>query len=33
VQLAAIATTGLSADEIRALSERVVQDLRKRGRI
>jgi hypothetical protein len=31
VQLSAIATTGLSADEIRALSERVVQDLRKRG--
>lgn len=33
VQLSAIATTGLSADEIRALSERVVQDLRKRGLI
>jgi ribosomal protein L17 len=33
VQLSAIATTGLSADEIRALSERVVQDARKHGLI
>jgi hypothetical protein len=33
VQLAAIATTGLSADEIRALSERVVRDLKRHGRI
>ena len=33
VQLSAIATTGLTADEIRALSERVVQDLKKRGLI
>ncbi|MFD8771345.1 helix-turn-helix domain-containing protein [Streptomyces sp. NPDC055817] len=32
VQLASIATTkGLTADEIRALSDRVVQDLKKRG--
>ena len=34
VQLAAIATTrGLTADEIRTLSDRVVQDLRERGLI
>jgi transcriptional regulator with XRE-family HTH domain len=33
VQLAAIATTGLPADEIRALSDRVVHDLRVRGLI
>ncbi|WP_369213884.1 hypothetical protein [Streptomyces flavofungini] len=31
VQLASIATTGLPADEIRALANRVVQDLKKRG--
>lgn len=31
VQLASIATTGLAADEIRALANRVVQDLKKRG--
>lgn len=34
VQLAAIATTsGLTADEIRALSERAIEDLRKAGLI
>lgn len=33
VQLSAIATTGLFAEEIRALSERVVHDLKKRGLI
>ena len=33
VQLASIATTGLPADEIRALADRVVQDLIKRGAI
>ena len=31
VQVASVATTGLSAPEIRALSEQVVEDLRKRG--
>ncbi|MGW7087621.1 hypothetical protein ACWGH2_29550 [Streptomyces sp. NPDC054871] len=31
VQLASIATTGLAADEIRELSNRVVQDLKKLG--
>lgn len=31
VQVASLGTTNLSADEIRALSDRVVEDLRKRG--